>query len=443
VARLLPLVCALSLVLLATGCGESAESRSEGLADLQAIKKRWDDGVNVASSTSRIALSGPAMNLQQIRRDLDGVKTGECLADAKSALAEGMDATISGVLAFMGDSDSGGLNFAMGSLQAGRYDDIVNLCGMSENDATALLAQRDQEAREQLAREEKAAAEAKAKAEEEAAEANAKAEKEAAEAKARCDASRQAHPAGSEFSDPLSGGGKGPAMVVVPCGSFSMGSTEGTDEQPVHTVSIAASFALAKYEVSFAEYDAFAKATGRSEPSDFGWGRGKRPVINVSWDDATAYATWLSQQTGKTYRMPTEAEWEYAARAGSTTKYSLGEEASHDFANYGKDECCDGLALGKDQWENTAPVGSFSANAFGLHDMHGNVFEWVQDCYHSSYEGAPVDGAAREQCDSSFRVLRGGSWISDPPRVRSAYRNGDAASSTSIIYGFRLAQDLE
>jgi formylglycine-generating enzyme required for sulfatase activity len=335
-----------------------------------------------------------------------------------------MDATISGVLAFMGDSDSGGLNFAMGSLQAGRYDDIVSLCGMSENDATALLAQRDQEAREQLAREEKAAAEAKAKAEE-----------EAAEAKARCDASRQAHPAGSEFSDPLSGGGKGPAMVVVPCGSFSMGSTEGTDEQPVHTVSIAASFALAKYEVSFAEYDAFAKATGRSEPWDR-WGRGKRPVINVSWDDATAYATWLSQQTGKTYRLPTEAEWEYAARAGSITKYPWGDEVGLNNAN------CDGCGS---QWDNkqTAPVGSFAANAFGLHDMHGNVWEWVQDCYHSSYEGAPADGAAREQCDSSSRVLRGGSWLFDPAWMRSAARYGDAASYTGSDSGFRLAQDLE
>ena len=435
-ARLLPLACVLSLALLATGCGESAESRSEGLVDLQAIKKRWDDGVNVASSTSRIALSGPAMNLQQIRRDLDGVKTGECLADAKSALAEGMDATISGVLAFMGDSDSGGLNFAMGSLQAGRYDDIVSLCGMSENDAKALLAQRDQEAREQMAREEKAAAEAKAKAEKEAAEAKAKAEKEAAEAKARCDASRQAHPAGSEFSDTLSGGGKGPAMVVVPCGSFSMGSTESSDEQPVHPVSIAASFALAKYEVSFAEYDAFAKATGRSEPSDSGWGRGKRPVINVSWDDAKAYAAWLSQQTGKTYRLPTEAEWEYAARAGSITKYPWGDEVGLNNAN------CDGCGS---QWDNkqTAPVGSFAANAFGLHDMHGNVWEWVQDCHHSSYEGAPVDGAAREQCDSSSRVLRGGSWLSNPSRLRSACRGGNSASITVLTYGFRLAQDLE
>jgi formylglycine-generating enzyme required for sulfatase activity len=424
--RLLPLAAMLAgLTLLLSGCGDSAESRSEGIADLQAIKQRWDDGVNVASSTSRIALSGPAMNLQQIRRDLEGVKTGECLADAKSALAEGMDATISGVLAFMGDSDSGGLNFAMGSLRAGRYDDIVSLCGMSESDAKALLAQRDQEAREQLAREEKAAAEAKAKA-----------DKEAAEAKARCEKSKQTHPAGSEFSDTASGGGKGPVMVVVPCGSFSMGSTEGTGEQPVHPVSIAASFALAKYEVSFSEYDAFATATGRSEPSDSGWGRGKRPVINVSWDDATAYAAWLSQQTGKKYRLPTEAEWEYAARAGSTTKYPWGDEVGANRAN------CDGCGS---QWDNkqTAPVGSFAANAFGLHDMHGNVWEWVRDCYHSSYEGAPTHGSAREQCDSSSRVLRGGSWYGDPAGLRSANRDGGTASFTFFSYGFRLAQDLE
>ena len=395
--RLLPLAAMLAgLTLLLSGCGDSAESRSEGLADLQAIKQRWDDGVNVASSTSRIALSGPAMNLQQIRRDLDGVKTGECLADAKSALAEGMDATISGVLAFMGDSDNGGFGFAVGSLGAVRYDEIVEECSVSASDAKELVAAREQRA----------------------ADAQAKAEKEAAEAKAKA----------------IAAVGE---MITIPAGTFRMGSHEGSDEQPVHAVTIGKPFALGKYEVTFEAYDAFATATGRSEPSDSGWGRGERPVINVSWDDATAYAAWLSQQTGKKYRLPTEAEWEYAARAGSTTEYPWGDEVGANRAN------CDGCGS---QWDNkqTAPVGSFAVNAFGLHDMHGNVFEWVQDCYHSSYEGAPADGAAREQCDSSSRVLRGGSWDNDAPAwMRSANRGWYTASNADDGFGFRLAQDLE
>jgi formylglycine-generating enzyme required for sulfatase activity len=388
-------------MILLTGCGDSAESRSEGLADLQAIKKRWDDGVSVASSTSRIALSGPAMNLQQIRRELDAVKTSECLAKAKSALADGMDATISRVMAFMGGSDIGVFGFAMG-LNARQYDDVVEECSVSESDAEELVAARAQRA----------------------AEAKARAEKEAAEAKAKAIAAIG-------------------EMVTMPAGTFRMGSSEGTDEQPVHTVTIAKPFALGKHEVTFDAYDAFASATGRSAPSDSGWGRGNRPVINVSWDDATAYAAWLSAQTGKKYRLPTEAEWEYAARAGSTTTYPWGDVASHDYANYGKDECCDGLVSGKDQWVNTSPVGSFAANAFGLHDMHGNVWEWVQDCYHSNYEGAPADGAAREQCDSSSRVLRGGSWNYEPAWMRSANRLRFTASSAYYDIGFRLAQDLE
>jgi formylglycine-generating enzyme required for sulfatase activity len=225
-------------------------------------------------------------------------------------------------------------------------------------------------------------------------------------------------------------------MITIPAGTFRMGAHEGSDEQPVHAVTIGKPFALGKYEVTFEAYDAFATATGRSEPLDSRWGRGERPVINVSWDDATAYAAWLSQQTGKTYRLPTEAEWEYAARAGSITKYPWGDEVGVNKAN------CDGCGS---QWDNqqTAPVGSFAANAFGLHDMHGNVWEWVQDCYHSSYEGAPADGAAREQCDSSSRVLRGGSWLYYPARLRSALRYWDSASSSIDDRGFRLAQDLE
>ena len=202
-----------------------------------------------------------------------------------------------------------------------------------------------------------------------------------------------------------------PEMVAIPGGSFRMGCVSGLncrdDEKPVHRVRVA-SFELSKYEVTFEEYDRFIAATGRRSPKDEGWGRGRRPVINVSWDDAVAYTKWLSEQTGERYRLPSEAEWEYAARAGSTTKYGWGNDIGHNRAN------CDGCGS---QWvEKTAPVGSFNPNAFGLHDMHGNLWEWVQDCWNGSYQGAPADGSAWTSGDCERRVLRGGSWLEQPTR---------------------------
>jgi formylglycine-generating enzyme required for sulfatase activity len=180
------------------------------------------------------------------------------------------------------------------------------------------------------------------------------------------------------FRDRLKDGSQGPEMVWIPAGSFRMGDLQGggsSDEKPIHRVSVSR-FAIGKYEVTFAEYDKFAQATGRKKPYDEGWGRGNRPVINVSWYDATAYAEWLSKQTGQQYRLPTEAEWEYAARAGTTTKYWWGNTASHEYANYGA-ESWGPLAKGKDRWEYTAPVGSFAANPFGIYDTVGNVWEWT------------------------------------------------------------------
>jgi len=148
---------------------------------------------------------------------------------------------------------------------------------------------------------------------------------------------------------------------------------------------------MCRYEVTFEEYDRFADATGRDKPKDKGWGRGKRPVINVSWDDAKAYVDWLSEQTDESYGLPSEAQWEYAARAGTTTKYWWGNTAYHEYANYGTEKCCAGLKTGKDKWKNTSPVGSFEPNPFGLYDMVGNVWEWVADPYHDNYNGAPKD----------------------------------------------------
>ena len=212
-----------------------------------------------------------------------------------------------------------------------------------------------------------------------------------------------------------------PQMVVVPSGSFMMGSPGGEgigDERPRrHRVRIDYRLAVGVYEVTFAEWDACVSAGGCGgyRPDDEGWGRGNRPVINVSWKDAQSYVRWLSNKTGKSYRLLSESEWEYVARAGTTTRYNWGNEIGHNRAN------CDGCGS---RWgdEKTAPVGSFRANAWGLHDVHGNVWEWVADCWNGSYTGAPADGSAWERGDCSRRVLRGGSWVIDPWILRAAYR---------------------
>ena len=169
---------------------------------------------------------------------------------------------------------------------------------------------------------------------------------------------------------------------------------------------------------------------------DEGWGRDRRPVINVSWDDAQEYVRWLSDQTGATYRLLTEAEWEYAARAGTSTAYPWGNEIGSGQAN-----CWD---CGS-QWdrEKTAPAGSFPANAWGLHDMHGNVWEWVADCWNESYLGAPSDGSARLRGECSRRVLRGGSWHIEPWLLRSAYRNGYGSDNGYFNIGLRVARTLK
>ena len=230
-----------------------------------------------------------------------------------------------------------------------------------------------------------------------------------------------------------------PEMVVVPAGRFRMGCVSGQDcfnqEFPVHEVQVG-SFALSKYEVLFEEYDRFADATGREPPDDRGWGRVGRPVINVSWEDATAYAAWLSAETGEQYRLPSEAEWEYAARAGTTDAYSWGSDIGRNRAN-----CYD---CGS-RWdrEQTAPAGSFPANAWGLHDMHGNVAEWVEDCWHDSYARAPTDGSAWTRgADCGRRVFRGGSWGGNPWYSRSAYRAGNSVGRPHPGLGVRLSRTL-
>jgi len=237
----------------------------------------------------------------------------------------------------------------------------------------------------------------------------------------------------------------GPEMVFLPGGTFTMGSPadeagRSNGEWPQHRVSIAP-FAIGRYEVTFEEYDVFARDTGRQLPDDRGWGRGRRPVIHVSWEDAQAYAAWLSKKTGKPYRLPTEAEWEYAARAGTATAYYWGNDARQacQFANVSENAfgCEDGFP------ERTAPVGSFQANAFGLQDMLGNVWEWVADCWHDDYQGAPADGRSWEDkgaCRSGRRVLRGGSWFDVPDDVRAASRDWFNPVRRFNDLGFRLAR---
>ena len=238
-----------------------------------------------------------------------------------------------------------------------------------------------------------------------------------------------------------------PEMVRVPGGTFKMGCVSGkgcpSNEKPVHRVTIKP-FEVGKYEVTFAQWDACVADGGCGrKPNDQGWGRGRRPVINVSWDDITKqYLPWLKRKTGKAYRLLTEAEWEYAARARSEKKYSWGNTASHEQANYGKDECCGGLVKGRDKWENTAPVGKFPANDFGLYDMHGNVWEWVQDCYKDSYKGAPKDGSKVLDTSSCLRVARGGSWVVRPQDLRSAFRSRLQPVLRNYVIGFRLARTL-
>lgn len=269
-----------------------------------------------------------------------------------------------------------------------------------------------------------------------------------------CDLQRQDAP--FICADTLRDGTTGPEMIVLPAGTFIMGSPpteEGrTDfEGPQHEVTVAA-FAIGRYEVTFEEYDRFTHATNRRDPypeyrehRGLPFMRGRYPVMKVSWDDAVAYAEWLSAQTGEAYRLPTEAEWEYAARAGTTTPFNTGNCISAAQAAFSVSEPYGDCPAGETQWE-TFEVGSFAANGFGLHDVHGSEGEWVQDCWHDTYDNAPVDGRAwgeEANGDCEFRVRRGGSFNFHAAWVRSALREGDRSGSRSSYVGFRLARTLK
>lgn len=279
-------------------------------------------------------------------------------------------------------------------------------------------------------------------------------------------------------------------MVVIPTGKFMMGSatndvTADGLEQPVHVVDVP-SFAAGKFDVSLSEWRAFARATKRATSLGCQW-TGKEgaeaeraasweslgfsqtardPVVCVTWQDAKDYARWISRKAGKPYRLLSEAEWEYASRAGVSTPYPWKAGTSHEFANHGTEECCGGLVSGRDKWVNTSPGGAFPANRFGLHDMNGNVMQWVEDCFAPTYADTPVDGSAylksrlinvtgdlkdlNGTSTCGYRVLRGGDWAQQVRWIRSAARSfapppgpGPALNAyRSGGVGFRVARDL-
>lgn len=275
-----------------------------------------------------------------------------------------------------------------------------------------------------------------------------------------------------------------PEMVVVPAGTFIMGSPESeagrlrvvydqegeaiewtTDdaewlevgmghrlvivEGPQRYVTISAPFAVGVYEVTFEEWDACARGGGCGGliPDHEGWGRGRRPVINVSWKEARSYAEWLSRETGEDYRLPSEAEWEYVARAGTETARYWGETdaaqcrhangadaaAVQEYPDWVTASCSDG-------YSQTAPVGSFQPNAFGLYDVLGNVWEWTLDCWNQRYSGAPADGSAWESGDCTDRVSRGGGWMNAPGDLRSAMRSRTPLETRHSNAGFRVVR---
>jgi formylglycine-generating enzyme required for sulfatase activity len=236
-----------------------------------------------------------------------------------------------------------------------------------------------------------------------------------------------------------------PQMVVVPAGTFLMGSPASEqgrqeNEGPQHKVTVGYPFAVSKFTITFEQWDACLEAGGCTfKPAADRAGRGTQPVMDINWNDAQEYATWISRLTGQKYRLLSEAEWEYAARAGTATRYWWGDDIKLEgraMAN------CDGCGS-KWQMKQAAPVGAFPPNAFGLHDLHGNVWQWTADSANANYEGAPVDGKAwTGGPDPHGRILRGGAWSAGPSEMRSAVRTRYPAGGRNVFFGFRVARAL-
>ncbi|WNZ54744.1 SUMF1/EgtB/PvdO family nonheme iron enzyme [Microbulbifer sp. MKSA007] len=245
---------------------------------------------------------------------------------------------------------------------------------------------------------------------------------------------------GKRFQSELSSGGLGPKMVAVGAGSFTMGNNQRRLASPAHRVNVEEDFAISIYEVTFAEYDRFAEATGSAKPSDAGWGRGDRPVVNVSWRDAQKYVKWLSKESGKQYRLASEAEWEYAARGGNSHQYWW---ASSDAR--GKANCRRGCSseFTKLFSISTAPVGHYQANPFGLFDTAGNVAEWVEDCYQAGYDPAKTTSAPVKISGCQLHTVRGGSMRDSSNKISSDYRKGLNETALTKDVGIRVVMELD
>ncbi|USR39251.1 formylglycine-generating enzyme family protein [Ectopseudomonas hydrolytica] len=247
---------------------------------------------------------------------------------------------------------------------------------------------------------------------------------------------------GQTLTDVLTGGGMGPEMVVVPAGQFLMGDGSGRgndNERPQRSVAIDKPFAIGRYEVTFADWQTYAEANKLPMPDNEGWGlSAQRPVIHVSWRDAHAYAQWLSRETGARYRLPTEAEWEYAARGGSQTYYWWGDALDSDETR--PRAHCRGCASPRLLRNKTATVGQFPANGFGLHDTAGNVWEWTASRFTQSFDGSETQSAGL--LDSSPRVVRGGAWNSGPTYLRSSMRDLKQPHHRDYALGFRVLREL-
>jgi formylglycine-generating enzyme required for sulfatase activity len=261
----------------------------------------------------------------------------------------------------------------------------------------------------------------------------------------------------------IDGSGVGPDLVLIPTGRFQMGSTEHEHkiavkagaqktwldrELPAHWVGIEHSFALGRYPVTVGEWRAFVQASGWQSKLDTDWQApgfsqdDRHPVVCVSWHDVQLYLHWLSEKTGRQYRLPSEAEWEYACRAGTHTAFSFGDEITPEHANYDGHFTYNDGPKGASRG-GTTRVGSYQPNPWGLFDMHGNVWEWTQDTVHDNYLGAPVDGSAWDKGgDDARRILRGGAWLYQPRYLRAALRNGYSALLANDVVGFRVARNL-
>jgi formylglycine-generating enzyme required for sulfatase activity len=255
---------------------------------------------------------------------------------------------------------------------------------------------------------------------------------------ANSDTNRLIYKPGQVFRDCLNC----PELVVIPSGSFIMGlKATSKKSRPAHQVQITKPFAIGRFEIKFSEWQSCVGTGGcKTNPDDHRWGKKNRPVINITYFDVKNYINWITKKTGHRYRLPSEAEWAYANRAGTSTLWWWGDKVGTNHANC--KDCGSPWSDNGDKVHGTSPVGMFPPNPFGLHDTTANVFEWVEDCWNSSYKGAPIDGSAWTKGNCHYRVIRGGSFYYYSKVGRSAYRAKNPPNVKSYWLGFRVAREL-